>query len=67
MIRMHNSKLAKEVTKANGEARELREALEAKRCWIIVYLVEVIIDYKAFVKFKRGLETMRVTSHQFKY
>lgn len=31
------------------------------------YWEEVIVDYKTFVGFKKGLERKRVISYQFKY
>ncbi|RWW78464.1 hypothetical protein BHE74_00013316 [Ensete ventricosum] len=55
---MHRLKLAEEVATANKEACKLKEALEGNRSHILEYREEAIIDYKASIGFRRGLEKM---------
>ncbi|RZR80239.1 hypothetical protein BHM03_00006209 [Ensete ventricosum] len=66
-MRTCNSELVEEVMVNNGEAHELKEALEVERHRIPEYRKKAIIDYKASVSFKKGLERTRVTSYQFRY
>ncbi|RWW70434.1 hypothetical protein BHE74_00021886 [Ensete ventricosum] len=66
-MRTRSSKLAEEVTIANEAAQESSEVLEVEPHRISEYLEEAIVDYKSFIRFKKGLERMRVTSYQFRY
>lgn len=66
-MRVHNSELGEQVLAANEQAQELKDALEAKQCMIPKYREEVVIDYKASTRFKKGLERIRVILYQFGY
>lgn len=43
------------------------EALEIEQLMILRHWEEVIIDYKAFIRFRRGLERSRVALYQYRY
>lgn len=45
------------------QVRGLKEALEAEQSMISRYWEETIINYKAFTRFRRGLERLRVVSY----
>lgn len=41
--------------------------MNAKRTMILRYCEEVVIDHKAFVRFKKGLERSTVISYRYRY
>lgn len=66
-MRVHNFELSEQVVVTNEQAQGLRDVLEAEQRMIPKYRKETIIDYKASIRFKRGLERRRVISYQFEY
>ncbi|RZR87230.1 hypothetical protein BHM03_00014593 [Ensete ventricosum] len=62
-MRMCNSELTEEIRIANGDAHKSREAPKVERHHIPECCEEAIANYKASVRFKKGLKRMRVTSY----
>lgn len=54
----YNFELVKQVVMGNEQIQGLKEALDAEKRMIPIYQEEAIINYKAFIRFIKGLERL---------